>query len=705
MPRGWTPLERAEKLLWDEAQGIGNATNSFTLGIPNAVISALTASGKKVSGEPRSWLDIYRGDLGLATRGMDPLSKTLTGGIGAAAGAIGNVPGKLLAAGAEKLAPAALAKAAAILSGAGRTEDVSGNLVAAPGVGNFVKRAATTLGENAASGGAYGAEGAAVSGENPLQGAGSGAGIGTLLGVPGAAMSGARRVAGYLGDKFMQSGYGIGMKELAKSAARYPSQMLNDTVLSNLKAGWERAKANGLLQPHLKDTVLAIDDAAATEAQTAQAAAKALDANGVAFPSVFNLRGGAQMRVMPRTADFANSGTGTQKLLNKQAVKDEMSAIRDSGDEPANYQDALDLRQKLNKLVYGDNSRIVNETAAKNIAGDIGGLFRNKIEANAGTALEPAFAESAAGADARYGQLAELNRVIKEQMNKGDPNEVNLLQRALSGAGPVVGATLLAAGGVGAGELGDTDTSRTLGRLGGLFSLGLMTKAGQRSMGRALYGSARALEGAQPATQMLQQMTLAGPKIISNAVEPPPTQGQSSVVAPDSELETLNALGGLSGPLNDPGVAQSDPELDMLNSLVDDSKKKAMSASERLIDAMIQAESAGKAGAVSPKGAQGLMQIMPATFKEWSGKLGIKDADPMNPEHNKQVGTAYLNSLLDRYKQNEPLALAAYNWGLGHVDALHKALGDSVDAETLSPMLPKETQNYIARILDTTNEG
>jgi len=94
-----------------------------------------------------------------------------------------------------------------------------------------------------------------------------------------------------------------------------------------------------------------------------------------------------------------------------------------------------------------------------------------------------------------------------------------------------------------------------------------------------------------------------------------------------------------------------------------ESAAKAQKVPAKLVRAVIEQESGFKPCAVSKKGAKGLMQLMPSTAEQFSV------AEPFDPEANVAAGTKYLRQLLDKYKGDLQLTLAAYNSGPGAVDA------------------------------------
>ena len=100
-----------------------------------------------------------------------------------------------------------------------------------------------------------------------------------------------------------------------------------------------------------------------------------------------------------------------------------------------------------------------------------------------------------------------------------------------------------------------------------------------------------------------------------------------------------------------------------------------------LVRAVVQVESGFNPSALSPKGAIGLMQLMPATIQQFN----VRNA--FNPAENVRAGVAYLRQLLDRYDNDEQLALAAYNAGPGAVDR---------HGHQIPPY--RETRDYVSRI-------
>ena len=115
-------------------------------------------------------------------------------------------------------------------------------------------------------------------------------------------------------------------------------------------------------------------------------------------------------------------------------------------------------------------------------------------------------------------------------------------------------------------------------------------------------------------------------------------------------------------------------------SLADEAARRH-SLDPELVRAVIAVESGFRPDAVSPKGAQGLMQLMPATARS----LGVKDS--LDPADNIDGGTRHLRALIERYQGDVKRALAAYNAGEGAV-ARHGGM----------PPYP-ETVAYVRKVL------
>jgi soluble lytic murein transglycosylase len=127
---------------------------------------------------------------------------------------------------------------------------------------------------------------------------------------------------------------------------------------------------------------------------------------------------------------------------------------------------------------------------------------------------------------------------------------------------------------------------------------------------------------------------------------------------------------------------------------------------------VIRQESSFDSATVSPAGARGLMQLMPATAAALARETGTTVtpvALTVDPQQNMRLGTAYLRELLDRYNNALPLALAAYNAGPRRVDQWLAENGDprtgpqagAIDMIDWIELIPfAETRDYVQRVLE-----
>nr|WP_064248257.1 lytic transglycosylase domain-containing protein [Rhizobium leguminosarum]OAP93700.1 lytic transglycosylase [Rhizobium leguminosarum] len=113
---------------------------------------------------------------------------------------------------------------------------------------------------------------------------------------------------------------------------------------------------------------------------------------------------------------------------------------------------------------------------------------------------------------------------------------------------------------------------------------------------------------------------------------------------------------------------------------------------EGWIRAVMRVESRADVRAISPKGAMGLMQIMPATWTDLRARYGLGN-DPYDPRDNIMAGAAYLREMHDRY--GSPGFLAAYNAGPGRYEE-YRAIGRP---------LPAETRAYVAALVPIIGGG
>jgi hypothetical protein len=141
---------------------------------------------------------------------------------------------------------------------------------------------------------------------------------------------------------------------------------------------------------------------------------------------------------------------------------------------------------------------------------------------------------------------------------------------------------------------------------------------------------------------------------------------------------------GMLRPLRapEPAPPACDPMSDEQVTPLIESAAKDRRLPPKLLRAVIEQESGLHACAVSDKGAQGLMQLMPATAEQY------KVQNAFDPKENITAGAAFLRGRLEKYKGDLPLALAAYNAG-----------PEIVDKISAIPDVP-ETRAYVEAIVD-----
>jgi soluble lytic murein transglycosylase-like protein len=154
-------------------------------------------------------------------------------------------------------------------------------------------------------------------------------------------------------------------------------------------------------------------------------------------------------------------------------------------------------------------------------------------------------------------------------------------------------------------------------------------------------------------------------------------------IAPTSPVADLKITGEVPAPPPAPAPAPTPAPSNSKSEAYDSIIEKYASdyhLDPSLIKSIIATESGFNPKAVSPKGARGLMQLMPATAEQ----LGVSNS--FDPEQNIQAGVKHLRSLMDSFNDDISLSLAAYNAGETRVQRLGK----------IPPI--KETQNYVQSV-------
>ncbi len=246
------------------------------------------------------------------------------------------------------------------------------------------------------------------------------------------------------------------------------------------------------------------------------------------------------------------------------------------------------------------------------------------------------------------------------------------------------GGAGLAGGAILGAATGDTEA----GILGALTLRALATPKGQNLVGKLTTNLSKAIPKEVAAVSLGDLATIAG--------KAAPKDLQASATEPAAMPETGDWLNEAESLFVEPTPAPAKESVKVGKQNISIPTGKEF-APPSLVRAVMKAESAGKQEAISPKGARGLMQLMPGTAKD----LGV---NPDDPQENVEGGSKLLRRLLNKYDSRE-IALAAYNWGPGNIDkAIRKvrAAGKEVTWQSVldEVKVPKETRNYVSKVIN-----
>jgi len=162
-------------------------------------------------------------------------------------------------------------------------------------------------------------------------------------------------------------------------------------------------------------------------------------------------------------------------------------------------------------------------------------------------------------------------------------------------------------------------------------------------------------------------------------------QAQAATVNHSGAPAPANSFFTLPFPAPQDGSADCDPLPEAQLDALSQTAAQKSGVDKKLVRAVIDRESGGKPCAISARGAQGLMQLMPDT----AGDYAVDD--PFDPGQNVEAGAQLLRDLLHRYNNDTALALGAYNAGPARVD----------QAGGIPPV--QETTDYVTEILKKLN--
>lgn len=367
---------------------------------------------------------------------------------------------------------------------------------------------------------------------------------------------------------------------------------------------------------------------------------------------------------------------GSSKTLDDfQALKQDFGKINKKSFDK-NASKAEQIEGQLDNVIYAEMADAVQKRISS-LDPQLGTQF---AKANKAYASSKAFEDSAFNASKK----SASSKVIEDIFGlSGRGAGLTAATATAALTNPIATAILLSQRlGVVAKDIAPVATAKTAGTIGSLFSKG----------GKKISSSAVPIATAVNAA--------------NNDITP------NDIGNPSPMASAIQALFGATPAEAEIAPRKEPSDLVRLFSVPkDEDMTRSRIPREALYNAVIAQESGGNPNAESNVGAQGLMQVMPATAKDIAKELGIKEYNLKDPETNKKFGQYYLDKLLNMFGGDEGLALTAYHSGPGKVKQLLKKSGGSTledilsvpfDKGGLGPVGRKYAKQTLARIKTDT---
>ena len=487
--------------------------------------------------------------------------------------------------------------------------------------------------------------------------------VGALAGP--AAVSGAAKAAGAIAPKLEEAGLGLQRRALGITRADYKNA--KNAVIETVSGDFStqlKESVDDLIKNKTLGTSL---DPGAMFAELQGAKSATEDAIQATLKAAETKIGPVPPPSFDKTLDY----------ISKNIAADQVDKYVNNVIE---FQDAL-RREGQGSLTYlNQQKKIIGENWKNSPQSDPG--FWRTIYGDVKRHIEK-YAPEVKDLNKEKQKLIIAEPIVSRNFKaSGADYDIGAIQRLLNTTG--------GAGLAGGAILGAATGSLTGGVASALALRGLATPTGQNVVGRGLRGTASLAEalggGGLDVGGALQRGAVA-----AGGAEAPemaaPTEASvdvdAAIEAARRELESLRS-------------STPQPETVKVGKQNISIPTGEEYAPPSLVKAVMKVESAGKQEAVSPKGATGLMQLMPATAKD----LGV---DATDAEQNVEGGSRYLQQMINKYGKTD-IALAAYNWGPGNIDKAIRKLNAERKAITWANIMqivkvPMETRLYVNKVL------